>query len=173
MIDDCAKPLIPNLKSFCCLRHLIEMSKVCEERMISHKYYKYILRFFHKYSQISPKSNVSSTNSLPLTLALLSIMSKCISYFYSVSKISFSKRQLIMFLMLQPRIMLKTLTNQTAIMNLVFLDIEKQLLHLLILYGINQVLKSFIIVILKIQMEFIIMVKLFLCLVLILVSISG
>ena len=96
MIDDCAKPLIPNLKSFCCLRHLIEMSKVCEERMISHKYYKYILRFFHKYSQISPKSNVSSTNSLPLTLALLSIMSKCISYFYSVSKISFSKRQLIM-----------------------------------------------------------------------------
>ena len=96
MIDDCAKPLIPNLKSFCCLRHLIEMSKVCEERMISYKYYKYILRFFHKYSQISPKSNVSSTNSLPLILALLSIMSKCISYFYSVSKISFSKRQLIM-----------------------------------------------------------------------------
>ena len=46
MIDDCQKPLIPNLKSFCCLRHLIEMNKVCEERMISHKYYKYILRFY-------------------------------------------------------------------------------------------------------------------------------
>ena len=91
MIDDCHKPLIPNLKSFCCLRHLIEMNKVCEERMISHKYYKYILRFFHKYSQISINNNVTANNSLPLTLSLLSIMSKCISYFFSVSKISFSK----------------------------------------------------------------------------------
>lgn len=91
MIDDCHKPLIPNLKKFCCLRHLIEMNKVCEERMISHKYYKHILRSFHKYSQISPKNNVTANNSLPLTLSLLSIMSKCISYFYSVSKIAFAK----------------------------------------------------------------------------------
>lgn len=84
MIDDCQKFLEPNFDGLCCLRHLIEMSRLSEARMIPHRYFDFLLHSFHKQFQksLSTRTNMFiANNSLDLTLSLMSIMSKCVAFF--------------------------------------------------------------------------------------------
>ena len=94
MIDDCQKFLEPNFDGLCCLRHLIEMSRLSEARMIPHRYFDFLLHSFHKQFQksLSTRTNMFiANNSLDLTLSLMSIMSKCVAFFFSSYKFKYAK----------------------------------------------------------------------------------
>ena len=89
MIQDCKAILIPNLKVSCCLKHIVEMNEICERRMISHKYYKFLVKSLHKFNQTN--TFFTTDINLPTSISFMSILSKAMCHFFSLGKFSFSK----------------------------------------------------------------------------------
>ena len=89
MIQDCKAILIPNLKVPCCLKHIVEMNEICERRMISHKYYKFLVKSLHKFNQTN--TFFTTDINLPTSISFMSILSKAMCHFFSLGNFSFSK----------------------------------------------------------------------------------